>query len=90
MTNSAKKKKIKALAKKMLKTSLKEMEAKIDKALNSGALDVDEWDENSNPSILPKVIVIAIMEDEAEQYKAKGTSFEKEMKKDVSNLKCFI
>ena len=90
MTTLAKKKKIKALAKKMLKTSLKEMEAKIDKALNSGALDVDEWDENSNPAILPKVIVIAIMEDEAEQYKAKGTSFEKEVKKDVSNLKCFI
>ena len=88
--SNTKKKKIKALAKKMLKNSLKEMEAKIDKALNSGALDVDNWDENSNSMILPKVIVVAIMETEADQYKASGTSFEKEVKKEVKNLKCFI
>ena len=74
----------------MLKNSLKEMEAKIDKALNSGALDIDNWDENSNSMILPKVIVVAIMETEADQYKGSGTSFEKEVKKEVRNLKCFI
>jgi len=88
--SNTKKKKIKALAKKMLKNSLKEMEAKIDKALNSGALDIDNWDENSNSMILPKVIVVAIMETEADQYKGSGTSFEKEVKKEVRNLKCFI
>jgi hypothetical protein len=82
--------KIKALAIQMLQQSQKEMEAKVEKALNSGALDIDDWDENSNPAILPKCIVIAIMEDEADQYKAKGTSFEKEVKKEVANLKCFI
>jgi len=82
--------KIKALAIQMLQDSQKEMEAKIEKALNSGALNIDDWDENSNSMILPKVIVVAIMEDEANQYKATGTSFEKEVKKEVANLKCFL
>jgi len=82
--------KIKALALQMLKNSQREMEAKIDKALNSGALDLDEWDENSNSMILPKIIVKAIIEDEADQYSAKGTAFEKEVKKEVTNLKCFL
>ena len=82
--------KIKALAIQMLQDSQKEMEAKVEKALNSGAFDIDDWDENPNSMILPKIIVIAIMEDEADQYKATGTSFEKEVKKGVSNLKCLI
>lgn len=82
--------KVKALALQMLKNSQREMESKINKALNSGALDLDEWDENSNSMILPKIIVKAILEDEAEQYSAKGTCFEKEVKKEVANLKCFI
>lgn len=86
----ANRKKIKALALKMLQNSQKEMEAKIDKALNSGALDIDAWDENINSQILPKIITKAILENEADQYSAKGTSFEKEVKKEVKNLKYFL
>jgi len=82
--------KIKALAKQMLKNSQREMEAKIDKALSSGALDIDDWDENNNSMILPKIIVKAILEDEADQYSAKGTCFEKEINEEVVNLKYFI
>jgi len=40
--------------------------------------------------ILPKCIVVAVLESEADQYKATGTSFEKEVKKEVRNLRCFI
>jgi len=83
----SKRDKVKALAIEMIKNSQKSLEALVEKALNSGALDVDEWDENSNPMILPKCIVIAVLEEEADQYKAKGTSFEKQMKKEVKNLK---
>jgi len=88
--NYAKKKKIQAIAKQMLENSHKLMVKKLEKALMSGALDIDNWDENSNKMIIPKIIVIAIMEDEADQYKANGTSFEKEVKRGVENLKCFL
>jgi len=90
MTEAAKKRKIKALAKQMLKESHKEQVEKIEKALNSGALNIEDWEENSIPMIMPKSIVVAILEGEADQYKATGTSFEKEVKKEVKNLKCFI
>ena len=83
----SKRDKVKALAIEMIKNTQKSLEALVEKALNSGALDVDEWDENSNSMLLPKCIVIAALEEEADQYKAKGTSFEKEMKKEVKNLK---
>jgi len=90
MTAAAKKRKIKALAKWMLKDSKKKMEEKIDKALNSGALDIDNWDENNCSMIIPKIIVAALMESEATQYNAKGTSFEKKIKKEVKNLRYFL
>ena len=83
-------KKIEALANEMLENALPHMKQLVKKAINSGAIDVDSWDENSNPMILPKAIVTAVMETEADQYKATGTSFEKEMKKEVKNLKCFL
>ena len=84
------KKKIKKLTVEMLNNSKKYMIESIDKALNSGTLDIDSWDENSNPMILPKVILIAVMQNEAEQYRARGTSFEKKMKKEVKNLKLYL
>lgn len=66
------------------------MHEKIHKAMDSMAFDIQRWDKDDNPMILPKIIVIAILEDEAEQYKAKGTSFEKLINKEVKNLKCFL
>ena len=82
--------KIKELAVEMLKNALPHMEELVEKALNSGAIDPDSWDENSNPMILPKCIVVAVLESTADQYKATGTSFEKEVKKEVRNLRCFV
>lgn len=90
MSEADKKKKIKDLAVEMLTNALPKMEELVEKSLNSGALDIDSWDLNNNPMILPKTIVIAVLETEAEQYKANGTSFEKEIKKEVKNLKYFL
>lgn len=74
----------------ILKGSYEAMLKKIDKAINSGALDVDNYDPNHNPMVLPKIIVKALLEDEATQYDAKGTSFERQIKKEVKNLRYFI
>lgn len=90
MTTLQKKKAIKKLATNMLKESNKLMLQKIDKALNSGAIDVDAWEENSSPMITPKIIVTAILVNESKQYEGKGTCFEKLIKKEVNDLQYFL
>lgn len=82
--------KIKKLSVNLLKQSYNAMVNKIDNVLISGAIDIDEWDKNTNPMILPKCIVIALLQNEATQYDGKGTSFEKQIKKEVDNIKYFI
>jgi hypothetical protein len=82
--------KIKELAADMLKQSHEDMQRKIDKALNSGAIDVDSWDENDNPMVIPKCIVTAILLNESTQYEGKGTSFQKQIKKEVSNIRLYL
>jgi len=84
------KEKIKELALEMLERSFEIMKTKVDKALKSGAVDIDGWDGSHNFMLLPKSILIAILEDEADQYKATGTSFEKQIKKEVKDIKYFL
>jgi hypothetical protein len=90
MTTKEKKDKVKSLAEDMLKESFNAMIKKVEKALNSSAIDIDSWDENSSPMILPKCIVTAILQDESTQYEGKGTSFEKQVKKEVKNIRYFL
>lgn len=86
----SKRDKIKGLVVDLLNQSHEEMYFKIDAALNSGAIDIDSWQEDDSPMILPKIIITAILENESTQYQGKGTSFEKKIKKEVKNLKYFI
>ena len=90
MTTQEKKNKIKSLTEDILKESFDAMIKKVEKALNSGAIDVDSWDENYNPMILPKCIVTAILQDESTQYEGKGTSFAKQIKKEVQNIRYYL
>lgn len=84
------KEKIKALVIELLNTSHEAMLKKIDGVLNSGALDIESWDEKISPMILPKTIATAILESEATQWSARGTSFEKIIKKEVKNIRYYI
>lgn len=79
--------KIKSLVLTMLEGSYDSMVRNIDKVLDSGAIDVDDWDETM---ILPKCILTAVLEQESIQYSAKGTSFEKEVKKEVKYIRYFL
>jgi hypothetical protein len=90
MTTKEKSDKIKSIVLEMLNESHEAMVKKIDKALTCGAIDVESWSESNAPMILPKCIVIAILQNEATQYDGKGTSFEKQIKKEVSSLRCFL
>ena len=85
------KEKIKKLVKKMLIKSHHETVKNIDKVLDSGCIDVDGWDDECAPMIIPKAIVIAILIYEARsQYAAIATSVENQIKKEVENIHCFL
>lgn len=85
-----KREKIKKLAVDMLNESYQEALKNIDKALDSGAVNIEEWDSERNFMLLPKSIVIAVLNNESKQYSVKGTSFEKLVAKEIKNIERFI
>lgn len=90
MTTQEKKDRIKELVKDMLVESHRKSLQNIDRVLNSSAIDIEGWDDKNAPMILPKCILTAILENEARQYTARGTRYEKQMKKEVKNIQYFI
>ena len=90
MKTKEKKEAIRTIARDMLNDSYLAMLKKVDKALNSGAIAIDDWDEKDSPMILPKCIVTAILQNESTQYEGKGTSFEKRIKREVKNIRYYI
>jgi len=82
--------KIEAHVNEMLAESIQHMSQKVKKAISCGALDIENWDEKDAPMIIPKIIIQAVLQSEAEQYSAKGTSFERKINKEVKNLRYFI
>ena len=90
MTNKQKKKAIKKHVLDMLDMSYLAMKKKVDTVLDSRAINIDDWSEDNAPMVLPKSIVMAILQHESHQYEAKGTSFEKKVKKDVKNISYYL
>ena len=90
MTAEEKKEKLKLLVSEMLIISHESMIKKIDSILNSGAIDVDGWDENISPMIIPKCIIAALLEYQSTQFYGRGTSYEKQMKSEIRNIRYFI
>ena len=91
MNTEQKKKEIKKLVIEGINNSTELMKNDlIDKALNSGCINIDSWDKNNQPMILVKSILIALFKNEASQYSAKGTSFEKQVKKESNNIQLFL
>jgi len=81
-----KKEKIKDLVFDMLNESHEQMLKRVEKILNSSSIDIESWDEKNNPMILPKSIIVALLQNESDQYNGKGTKFEKEIKQNVKNI----
>ena len=90
MTNQEKKNKIKALVEGMLKESCEAMLKNVDAALNSGAIDIENWSSEDAPMVTPKTIVSALLEKESHQYKGSGTKYEKQIKKDIERIGYFL
>ena len=90
MNTLEKQSKIKSLVAEMLQDSHEAMLKKLDTVFNSGCIDADGWDEKSSPMVLPKSIVTALLESESVQFSGRGTCHEKQVKKEVRNIRYFI
>ncbi len=90
MTNDQKKDKIKEYVKDMIQKSQEKMMMNLDKVLESGAINIEEWDAYNCPMIIPACITNALLEYEMNQRDFKGSSFEKEVKKQTKNIGLFI
>ncbi len=90
MATDKNKQKIKKLTIELLKRSHKEAIKNVEKALNSGAIDVSGWDEKDMPMLVPKAIAIAVLTYEAGQYSGRGSSAEKKVAKDAKNIGYFL
>lgn len=86
----SKKDKIKELTVDMLNASNQKMIDNIDIILESCVVNIDDWNEKVNKMILPKSIVIALLQNESNQYNCIGTCFEKEVKSMVNKIKYVI
>jgi hypothetical protein len=85
-----KKETIKRLTISLLNQAHEDMIQKVDTLLESGAVEINDWDNKTNPLILPKTLTTAILKHESTLYDGAGTSFEKKVKKDVKNLILFL
>jgi hypothetical protein len=74
----------------MINESKNAMKRDLVRVLNSGAIDIDAWDFNNAPMVLPKTIITALLKKESESYTGRGTKYEKEIKKNVANIRYFI
>ena len=90
MSKTYNEKRIERICNDLLEESNEAMKGKIQKAIDSGALDISGWDENKDSMIIPRIIMQAVLETEAKQYSATGTIYEKQIKKEVKNLLQFL
>lgn len=90
MTNQEKREKVKSLVEEMLNESHDAVMKKIDKALDCGAIDISDWSATNAPMMLPKCIVVALLEEEARQYDCRGTSYQRKVKKLVSSIRLYL
>jgi len=89
MRTEEKKIQIKMLVKDMLNDSFLEQIKTVDKVLNSGAIDIDSWNEEDKPMLIPRAIATAILAAELRQFEARATIY-KEVKKIIRNILYFI
>lgn len=74
----------------ILNDSHRAMLKDLTKVINSGCIDIENWDRTNNSMVLPKIIATAILQNQSTQYEGKGTSFQKKIKKEVKNIRYFL
>jgi hypothetical protein len=85
------KEKVKALVIEMLNDSHKAMLKNLETIINSDSIDLDNWDEKYTPMLLPKMIVTALLENDAKQYSLpKNYPNARQLKQQIKNISYII
>ena len=90
MTIQDKKESIQNRVNELIQESFVDAKKLVSKAINSGAIYIENWTPEFASWLLPKIIATAILEKCAETYSPNGTGHEKTVKKEVKNLKLFL
>ena len=90
MTTEEKKIAIKELVSELITFSSEQMIEGIDRALNSGTIDFDEWEESNGKMIIPKCILLALLEKQIDVNDAKGTSHQRRVRKQVKLIRYYV
>lgn len=89
MTRKQKEKAVRKLTYAILYEAYLSAREAVSRAVNSGAINIDSYDENHR-MVLPKSIAAAVLEIEVRPLKGIGTSYERQVKKNIKNIKHFI
>ena len=79
--------KVEALVLGMLSDCVDRMKKDVKKIISSSAVRHDDWDEDNDPMLLPKSILIAVLEGNAEQYLCKLSPYSIIIRKDANKIK---
>ena len=76
----------------MIDNSCQHMKNKLNDVMKSGAVNVEGWNPDYRPMLLPRAIVTALLQYVSNQYVSnqfdgRCTSFEKQMKYDIAKIK---
>lgn len=85
-----KKQQVQDLVIEMLNSSFEAMKKKAIEAINSDAVNTENWSEVINPMILPKTIVSAVLERECTQYIHPDKKEAKKQRKEINHIKYYI
>lgn len=90
MTRKQKEKIVRQLVWNMIRESAYHAQSRVTEAIKSGAINIDEYDFEHAPYVLPKTITAALLQAEIRPLLGKGTKYEKQVKKDIKNLLHFL
>lgn len=77
------KKELRKKTRQLIQDSAQWMRRDIERVLLSGAVDYANAENNY---VLPKTIMLALLKEQMRNYDGKGTSYEKQIKKDAENI----
>lgn len=90
MTGKQKEKIVRKLVWSMIHEAAKHAQSRITETIKSGAINIDEYDLEHAPMVLPKTITAALLQAEIRPLLGTGTKYEKQVKKDIKNILYFI
>ena len=90
MTTEEKKEKIKEIVLDEAEYVINKFAEKIDKLFEAKAINIEAWDVDNTPMIIPKCILAALLDQAILSYNGRGTGYKRQMTKEIKNIRYFL